>query len=458
MLRAASDRVKEVREVRPAADAPGTSVVKGAVLRFVAFSLIAALVLTGLTILVAERIARQHALDDAREQGAGIASRVAGPLVDEDVRAGVPGAADALVQVMRSRMQDGSLSRVKIWDADGRIIWSDEEELIGRRFELSDDVRRLFGTNQTKAELSDLSREENVAERSEDTLLEVYAGTVDAQGEPLVFEAYLDIQSMQEAARSIVVSFVPVVIGSLALFLIVVVPLAVRLGRRVEKAQRDRARMMRHVVIATELERRRIAEDLHDGVVQELAGLGYTLPTATRQLEEGGDTAVVRTILERAEELVQRNVLALRSLMTDIYPPDVHGPGLGGAVRDLVHPEAARAGITATTHIQDDLDLPTDAGRLAYRIVREALRNVAKHAQASTVRVDLYCDDGHVDIRVVDDGRGPGPNAGRGREGHLGLRLLRDSMDDLGGSMDISPGPGGGTTLTVRFPAAFDHA
>ena len=104
MLRAASDRVKEVREVRPAADAPGTSVVKGAVLRFVAFSLIAALVLTGLTILVAERIARQHALDDAREQGAGIASRVAGPLVDEDVRAGVPGAADALVQVMRSRM------------------------------------------------------------------------------------------------------------------------------------------------------------------------------------------------------------------------------------------------------------------------------------------------------------------------------------------------------------------
>ena len=61
------------------------------------------------------------------------------------------------------------------------------------------------------------------------------------------------------------------------------------------------------------------------------------------------------------------------------------------------------------------------------------------------------------EIRVVDDGRGPGPNAGRGREGHLGLRLLRDSMDDLGGSMEISPGPGGGTALTVRFPAAFDR-
>jgi signal transduction histidine kinase len=454
MLRAASDRV---REVRPSADAPGTSVVKGAVLRFVAFSLLAALVLTGLTILVSERIAQRHALIDARQQAAGIADRVAAPLVDEDVRGGVPGASDALTQVMQNRMADGSLSRVKIWDADGRIIWSDEDELIGRRFELEDDVRRLFGTHETTAELSDLSREENVAERSEESLLEVYAGTVDAQGAPLVFEAYLDLASMQQTARSIMVSFVPVVIGSFVLFVLVVVPLAVKLGRRVEKAQRDRARMMRHVVIATELERRRIAEDLHDGVVQELAGLGYTLPTATRQLEEGGDTAVVRTILKRAEELIQRNVTALRSLMTDIYPPDVHGPGLRDAVRDLVHTEAGRAGITASTHIQDDLDLPVEAGRLTYRIVREALRNVAKHAQAGHVSVDLHCYDGHVDIRVVDDGRGPGPNAGRGREGHLGLRLLRDSMDDLGGSMDISAGPDGGTALTVTFPAAFEH-
>lgn len=454
MLRAAGDRV---REVRPAADAPGTSVVKGAVLRFVAFSLMAALLLTGLTILVAERIAQRHALIDARQQAAGIADRLAAPLVDEGVREGVPGASNALTQVMQNRMADGSVRRVKLWDSGGRIIWSDQDELIGRRFELSNDVRQLFGTHETKAELSDLSRQENVAERSEESLLEVYAGTVDAEGVPLVFEAYLDINSMQQTARSIVISFVPVVIGSFVLFLLVVVPLAVTLGRRVEKAQRDRARMMRHVVIATELERRRIAEDLHDGVVQELAGLGYTLPTATRQLENGGDTAVARTILERAEELVQRNVTALRSLMTDIYPPDVRGPGLRDAVRDLVHTEAGRAGITASTHIQDDLDLPADAGRLTYRIVREALRNVAKHARASTVRVDLHCDDGHVDIRVVDDGRGPGPNTARGRDGHLGLRLLRDSMDDLGGSMDISPGPGGGTALTVRFPAALEH-
>jgi signal transduction histidine kinase len=454
MLRAGPDPQSDGE---PSADSPGPSVIKGAVLRFAAFGLVVVVLLTVLTVVVAQRFARQHALEDAQNQAAGIADRVAGPLVDADVRAGVPGASAALTRVMLNRMRDGSLRRVKIWDSDGRIIWSDEDVLIGQRFDLSADVRRLFGTHDTKAELSDLDREEHVAERGAESLLEVYAGSMDGDGVPIVFEAYLDIESMEKAARSLVVAFVPLVSGSLLLFLAVVVPLALSLGRRVEKAERDRARMMRHVVIATELERRRIAVDLHDGVVQELAGLGYTLPTAARQLEPGGDVAVARTILERAEELVQRNVLALRSLMTDIYPPDVHGPGLRDALNDLVSTEADRAGITASTNIQENLDLPVEAGRLTYRIVREALRNVAKHADARSVVVDVHTEDGDVDIRVLDDGRGPSPDTGRAREGHLGLQLLRDAMDELGGDLEVSARAEGGTAFRVRFPTVLGH-
>lgn len=428
--------------------------VRAALTRFVVLSLLALVLLTGTTLVLGERIARAKALEDARIQAMGIANRLAAPLVDARVRAGEPGASDQLDTVMANRMRDGSVRHVKIWDVDGRLIWTDQTRLLGRTFELSEDVEELFGTRGATAELSELEREENVAEQAEGELLEVYAGAFDADGEPLVFEAYLSTERMEENARTIVLAFVPLIVGALVLLLLVVLPLAVSLSRRVQRAQAERANLMRHAALASELERRRIAEDLHHGVVQDLAGLVYTLPTLERHLQPGGDLTAARGLLERTTDLVQRNVLALRSLMTDIYPPDLEGEGLARAVEQLVHTEAAAAParLRAEIDVQPDLDLPADAAQLAYRVVREGVRNVVKHADAGLLRVEVGCDASWVRVRVLDDGRGPGEHPGRSPEGHLGLRLLTDTVRDVGGAVEVRAARPRGTELRARFP------
>lgn len=435
------------------------SVLWPAMRRFAAFALAAAALLTLASFGLAERIAQQHALAEAERQGIGLATRIAAPLVNDDIRDGVPGAADELETVMGNRMQDGSVSHIKLWSADGTVLWADEKQIVGRSFELTPEVQRLFGTTDAKAELTDLSREENVAERQEGRqLLEVYVGTFDADGVPLVFEAYLDTAPMESTAHSIVRSFVPLLGGALVIFLLIMLPLAVKLSRRVERSQRDRARLMRHAVLASDLERRRISRDLHDGVVQELAGVGYGLPIVGRELHPGGDLGVARSTLDHLTCLVQRNVVALRHFMTDIYPPDLEGDGLRDALHQLVRSEALSAGLDCEVRVDRDVVLPVAPARLAHRVVREALRNVVKHAAASRVEVEVVVDDERVRVEVVDDGRGceAGPVPLDATPGHLGLRLLADTVHDVGGTFQVaSPGPGRGVRLLATFPREF---
>lgn len=443
----------------PGRDLIGTRVASGSTARsalvtFALLNLAAMIVITVATLVVAERIARGVALDDARGHAAGIATHVAGPLVDEQVRADVTGASDRLSAVFESRMRDGSLEHAKIWDDEGRVLWSDQQELIGQVFDLPPEVQALFGTQDLVAELSDLSREENTGERGEGELLEVYAGTSDRDGAPLVFEAYVSTAAVDEAAEAIVPPFAWLIAGSLVLLWLIMLPFALSLSRRVERAQIARASSMRHALLASDLERRSIAEELHHGVVQELAGLGYTLPAVMHHLEAGGDPSKVRPLVERSIDLVQRNIWALRTLMTDIYPPDLRGGGLAHAVHQLVHSDAMPSGIEARAVIDEDLDVPTDAAVLSYRIVREGVQNVVKHANARELLVELHQEGPDLIIRVVDDGRGPGDRPGQSPEGHLGLRLLTDAVLAVGGEFDVRPNESGGTCLEARFPRA----
>lgn len=424
-----------------------------AVVRFTVSSLVALIVLTAGTILIAERIARHQALEYASAQGAGMAHRLAAPLVNLGVRRNPGASSEDLDFVMSNRMADGSLSHVKLWDADGRIIWADDEALIGRRFELEDDVAALFGTSDVTAEVSDLSGAENVAERDEGRLLEVYAGAFDADGVPLVFEAYLPVDRMEDEADAIVVAFVPLVVGALVLFLVVMLPLAVSLARRVQRAQHEQSKMMRHALLASDLERRRIAADLHDGVIQDLAGLGYVLPTTSREFRGDSNLDQARSVLERATSIVQHDTALLRAMIADLYPPNLEGEGLRDAIEQLVQSEALAGGLVAELSIPSDLSISHEAGRLTYRIIREALRNVVKHAQAHHLFVDVKESGDRVLLRVQDDGRGPGADPGRSTEGHLGLRLLRDTLTDFGGDLEIQAADGGGTKLVATFPS-----
>ena len=220
--------------------------------------------------------------------------------------------------------------------------------------------------------------------------------------------------------------------------------------------------MTKHALLSSEFERRRIAQDLHDGVIQDLAGAGLVLPLVADRVKESRSSPQDGDLLTRLHALVTLNVQRLRSLMAEVYPPDLTGAGLRPAIENLVLETADR--VDTEVHVDPDLRLGEGAARLAYRIVREGLRNVVKHADANSALVEIRRDDGWVHVLVADDGRGVAGTADDGQdaddgkggklpesEGHLGLRLLRDSVRDAGGHLELAPNMPRGTRLRASF-------
>ena len=215
------------------------------------------------------------------------AHNVIAPLIDAEFRSGVPGETRRTVEaLLRNRMSDGSTVHIKIWAPGGRVIWSDESELIGRVFELGDDETALFGTESVISDLSHLDKVENATEVGEAPLLEVYAAAHDADGAPVLFEAYWSTSQLQAEQDATLTRTVPVSLAVLLAFLMVVLWLAFRLARDVERKEMERRALVGDALAASELERGRLAQDLHDGVIQDLSGLSYAVPALAAELPE----------------------------------------------------------------------------------------------------------------------------------------------------------------------------
>lgn len=446
-----ADRSRPARPGRPAVDSSTADATRTALVRFVALSVTTLLLLAVGAVVVGERIAKQWAIDDARLRGAAVANVIAGSLVDQKVRAGNQESLARLGSVLRDAMVHGGIAHVKLWTPDGLVLWSDEDVVVGRRFPLDPAVERLFGTEGVTAELSTLDKAENTAERGEGELLEVYAGTVDAAGAPLVVEAYLTTQQLRAQQRTLLVTFLALAVGMLIAYFLVVVPLAVGLARRVERGQEHYAHVLRRSLLATHRERLRIAHDLHDGVVQDLAGLRYAMPLVANQLPPTADASLARQTVADAYAMLGRDIEALRSLIVDIHPPDLEGPGLEEAARDLVT-RVETAGTTVDLDVPTDPDWSVGSSRLVYRVLQEGLRNVVAHSGASRATVTVRRLGAEVHVEVSDDGRGPDGSA-ETEPGHVGLQLLRENLLDFGGSLTLRPRDGGGTTLAAVIPA-----
>lgn len=402
-------------------------------------------------IFMSERIAQDVALDEATYRSGSIARGLSG-LVDQGLRAGEERSLERISDALSPALYNGTLSHIKLWARDGTILWADERELVGRRFDLEPDVRQLFGTQHVVAELSQLERAENAGERAAGELLEVYVGAFDADGRPWVFESYLSTEQMESNRTAILSGMLPLALGGILLLQVAVLPLAVSLARRVQRAQAERGKLLRHALLASELERRRIAADLHDGVIQDLAGLSYALPLIAEHLPKGPEAAGARRALDEVSAVLAHDVPLLRSMLTEIYPPHLdEDDGLLTAVEELAL-RAEDSGTTVTVHVSEHFTAPNEATRLAYRVVREGLRNVVKHAPGSVAQVYLLRHEDEVIVRVVDDGPGISEE-GMDKPGHIGLRLLEDTVRDLGGRFDLSSAASGGTILEAVFPA-----
>jgi signal transduction histidine kinase len=136
-------------------------------------------------------------------------------------------------------------------------------------------------------------------------------------------------------------------------------------------------------------------------------------------------------------------------MITDIYPPNLEGPGFARAVHDLAR-SAGEQGVQVQVDMPPNLAIPVDTARLAYRVVREGLRNVAKHAHGTAAMVEVRQESERLVVSVSDNGRGV--QRTEVPEGHVGLRLLEDTIRDLGGQLALRSSPDGGALLEASFP------
>ena len=368
-----------------------------------------------------------------------------------------PAALARVDRIVRRAVLSKSIVRVKIWDATGRILYSDEPRIIGSRYSPGADEQHALRSGQAEAEVSDLTKPENRFERQYHKLLEVYLGVRTPAGPRVLFETYQRYSSVAASGRRLWQTFLPALILALVLLYVVQIPLAGSLVRRLRRGQHEREELLRRAVEASELERRRIARDLHDGAVQTLAGVSYRLSAVSEPLR-GDDRPEAAAVAEAGTD-VRRSIRELRTLLVDLYPPTLHQAGLGAAVSDLLAPLADQS-IGTELDVDPDLRLTPEAEALLFRAAQEALRNVAKHADAEHVAVHVGRRNGHGLLEVRDDGRGFAPGApadpatnGSARPGHFGLRMIQDLARDAGGTVIVDSQPGKGTTVRVSVPA-----
>jgi signal transduction histidine kinase len=231
----------------------------------------------------------------------------------------------------------------------------------------------------------------------------------------------------------------------------------------------DLQRSRERLVATREEERRRLRRDLHDGLGPTLASLALRLDAARKLVRRKPEDA--EALLSRLKDQTQDTVGDVRRLVYGLRPPALDDLGLLAAVRQqaeghgfvvhgfVVHgfpgDEATGAvdgrGLAFSLEAPEDLlPLPAAVEVAAYRIVQEALTNVARHARARTCRVRFSVDPagGVLELEVTDDGVG----MAEGRRAGVGLSSMRERAEELGGTLAVEPGPEGGTRVLARLP------
>ncbi|MFL5893521.1 MAG: sensor histidine kinase [Thermoleophilaceae bacterium] len=221
--------------------------------------------------------------------------------------------------------------------------------------------------------------------------------------------------------------------------------------RGVETAGRLRARELSRRTIAGEDEvRRKVADFIHDGPVQELIGLDLLLQGATAAADRG-DTWRVKELLAQSRELAESNVRALRDEIVNLGPYAFEELSFEIAIERCIPVWHRRYGCTVTVDANVDIE-PQMASDL-FRITQEAVANACKHGESDHVHITLERSSGSVDLKVTDNGKGFGDIDPLGplEPGHIGLASMRERAELLAGTLDITSKPGE-TTVQVRVP------
>jgi signal transduction histidine kinase len=421
------------------------------VLKFAAAALVVLAVPAAVAALILRNVSESEAIDQAKQVTEVLARSSVQPAIDAALVSGDPDARRRVDRIVRERILSPDVVRVRIWSPDGRIIYSDDPRLINSRYTLGDDELAAIRDGTVNAELSDLSRPENRFDRGQGELLEVYLPIEASDGRPLLFETYQRFSSVTASSADLLGRFAPALVGALLVIALLLVPLAWSLATRLRREHAEREALLRRALDASELERRRIAADLHDGILQDLSAAAFSLGALGERVPaaENGH----KKTLEQAAVACRSAVRTLRSMLVEIYPPRLREAGLESALTDLLTPLEER-GVETTVTIAPGLELSEELEALLFRVSQESLRNVVAHAGARHVEVSASTSNGVVRLVVSDDGSGFSAERAltREREGHLGLRLLRDLAADAGARLEIDSSAGQGTTIRLEAP------
>ena len=226
--------------------------------------------------------------------------------------------------------------------------------------------------------------------------------------------------------------------------------------RTAESASRLRARELTRRTMRWESDlRRKVAEALHDGPVQEMVGLDMTLAAARTEAEREGATRTVQ-LLEEARQMTERNVRSLRDEMIDLGPHAFNELTYGAALERCLPVWERRYGLSTSLHI-DPPELPSQTEGDLFRITQEAVMNAVKHGAASHVSITLHCEQERIELSIVDDGRGfDGVDPLESHEpGHIGLASMRERAELMNGSLRIESSDRGSAVI-VRAPRPVD--
>src|SRR5207302_2529282 len=221
--------------------------------------------------------------------------------------------------------------------------------------------------------------------------------------------------------------------------------------------QKEREDLLQKAVEASETERRRIARDLHDGVVQNLAGSAFAMAAKASEIKgkgsADGDPEVLELLQHSAAE-TRAAMQDLRTLIIELAPPTLRREGLHAALVEILQ-TLRSAGTKTRLELPSNLRLRPDRASLIFRVAQEVLRNVVAHADAKHVSVALKETDGRAVFKIIDDGKGFTNKqvARRRAEGHVGTSAIVELAEEAGGTLDIESEPGKGTRVTLSVPA-----
>lgn len=371
--------------------------------------------------------------------------------------------------------------RFKLWDSDGRIVYSSDHTQLGRSFPVKGRLAAAF-TGTLQARVSDLDEADNQPELARwQRLLEVYVpARVGDHGKIIsVAEFYLSVDNLEQDIRaSQQRSWLLVAVVTIAIYLLLY-SLVRRADNTIRDQQRDlrqqlqqlrsalgendrmRERLREAGVSTTTLNEEfliRIAADLHDGPAQAIAFAlmrfdEFAAACLGCASSPGGAAQDLRSI----QGALQSSLRDVRKISSGLAIPGIAELSLADTARRAVRDFERISGQTVLTEIDKTLDkAPLSVKITVYRLLQESLTNCWRHAPGGAPRVNVQQADGQVAVTVTDQGAGFDPLVAA-VAGRLGLAFMRERVLLLGGIFEVDSAPGRGTCIRARLPLSTDE-